>query len=41
MAMVLTAAPVRTQPSPGVDDASAGLVKFHAPEVVFGTGSLS
>lgn len=39
--MVTTAAPVRTRRPVDVDDTSAGLVKFHAPEVVFGTGSLS
>lgn len=39
--MVPTAAPARTRRPAGVDDESTGLVKFHAPEVVFGTGSLS
>lgn len=39
--MATTAAPARTRRPVCVDDASAGLVKFHAPEVVFGTGSLS
>ncbi|HWJ68162.1 MAG TPA: iron-containing alcohol dehydrogenase [Nocardioides sp.] len=43
--MALTAAPIRDQldagASAGADQEPAGLVKFHAPEVVFGAGSLS
>ncbi len=39
--MTTTAAPVPTRRPVCVDDPSAGLVKFHAPEVVFGTGSLT
>ncbi|QSR25234.1 alcohol dehydrogenase [Nocardioides aromaticivorans] len=39
--MVLTATPARPRLSGGADEEPTGLVKFHAPEVVFGTGSLS
>lgn len=39
--MALTAAPARPRPAGGADEEPTGLVKFHAPEVVFGTGSLS
>lgn len=41
--MALTAAPVRTRPPIRTDRPAepAPLVKFHAPEVVFGVGSLS
>ncbi|WP_408896513.1 iron-containing alcohol dehydrogenase [Nocardioides sp. R1-1] len=39
--MTLTAAPVRTRPPVCSDQEPTGLVKFHAPEVVFGIGSLS
>ncbi|WP_235531169.1 MULTISPECIES: iron-containing alcohol dehydrogenase [unclassified Nocardioides] len=41
MAMVLTAAPVRDRRSACGEQDPTGVVKFHAPEVVFGTGSLS
>lgn len=39
--MALTAAPARPRSTGAVDEEPTGLVKFHAPEVVFGTGSLS
>lgn len=39
--MALTAAPARPRPRGGADEEPTGLVKFHAPEVVFGAGSLS
>lgn len=39
--MALTATPARPRPAGGADEEPTGLVKFHAPEVVFGTGSLS
>lgn len=39
--MALTATPTRPRPAGGADEGPTGLVKFHAPEVVFGTGSLS
>lgn len=39
--MALTAAPTRPRHRGGADEEPTGLVKFHAPEVVFGTGSLS
>lgn len=39
--MALTAAPARPRSTGGSDGEPTGLVKFHAPEVVFGTGSLS
>ncbi len=39
--MALTATPSRPRLTGGADEEPTGLVKFHAPEVVFGTGSLS
>lgn len=39
--MALTAAPARPRPRGGADEEPTGLVKFHAPEVVFGAWSLS
>lgn len=39
--MALTAAPARPRHRGDADEEPTGLVKFHAPEVVFGTGSLS
>ncbi|HVK28116.1 MAG TPA: iron-containing alcohol dehydrogenase [Nocardioides sp.] len=39
--MALTATQAPPRPAGDADEEPTGLVKFHAPEVVFGTGSLS